>query len=42
MNLMYPRIIALFLTIKSGVKLDNVAPREQIQGKEVAMRDPDG
>lgn len=41
-NLLYPRILALVLCEKSGVKLDNANPRQQVEGKEVAMKDADG
>ena len=41
-NLFYPRVLALFLMEKSGLKLDNANPRHQVEGKEVAMKDTDG
>lgn len=41
-NLLYPRLLALYLTVSSGVKFDNTNPRLQVEGKEVAMKDTDG
>lgn len=41
-NLLYPRLVALYLQVRSGVALDNTMPRNQVESKEVAMKDPDG
>lgn len=41
-NLLYPRVLALVFTAQSGVPLDNVNPRRQVESKEVAMKDIDG
>lgn len=36
------RFLSLGLQIKSGVPLKNVSPREQLESKELAMKDTDG
>lgn len=42
LNLYYPRFLAVYLTIKKGVTLDNVNPRDQVEGPEVLQKDPSG